>query len=164
MAEIIVVGISDMKVMKGDGMLSTYALSSCIATCIYDDLLKIGGMSHILLPKYPHNIEKNNIEIYKYANTAIIEMVKEMERMGSSRYRMRAKIAGGAHMKSVFNKNIENSNIGEQNIREVKSVLQSLYIPVVSENVGENYARSVFFDIVTGNVKVKIANKTEIYI
>ena len=50
MGNLIVVGISDYKMAKNPGVLVTYALGSCIGICIYDRKLKIGGLSHIMLP------------------------------------------------------------------------------------------------------------------
>lgn len=160
--EEVVVGISDAKVIKNSGVLSTYALSSCVATCIYDNLMKIGGMSHILLPKAPNNMLKLHSEVFKYADTAIFELVKKMELMGSSTYRMKAKIVGGAHMYSVFKSGV--TNIGNKNVESVRTVLKHLNIAIISDDIGKNYARSVFFDVNNGSVKVKIANKTEIFI
>jgi len=162
MDKIVIVGISDMKIIKDSGRLETYALSSCIATCIYDELMKIGGMSHILLPATGFISNNCNLEVFKYANTAIIEMVNDMEKMGASRYRMKAKIVGGSQMQGILHSN--NMSIGVKNIQQVKLELKKLHIPIISEDVGSSYARSVFFDVDSGEVKVKIANKTEIYI
>ena len=36
MSEKITIGIADMKMAKGEGMLVTYALGSCIGICLHD--------------------------------------------------------------------------------------------------------------------------------
>ena len=74
-------------------MLVTYALGSCIGICLYDPLVKLGALIHIMLPL---NMETGRKNTMKYADTGIRETLKQMEAMGGSRIRITAKIAGGA--------------------------------------------------------------------
>ena len=46
----ITVGIADMKMAQGGGMLITYALGSCIGICLYDQKIKLAALIHIMLP------------------------------------------------------------------------------------------------------------------
>jgi chemotaxis protein CheD len=92
MSNLIVVGISDIKIGLSPDVIITYALGSCVGTCLYDSRLRIGGMSHILLPE--SNICSSDINVMKYADTAIEELVRMMERAGAVRCRLTAKIAG----------------------------------------------------------------------
>ena len=46
----ITVGIADMKIAQGSGILITYALGSCIGLCFHDPRLKLGALLHIMLP------------------------------------------------------------------------------------------------------------------
>ena len=50
MANKVTIGIADMKMAKGEGMLVTYALGSCIGICLYDPAIKLGALVHIMLP------------------------------------------------------------------------------------------------------------------
>ena len=50
MGQKLVVGISDWKVGRGDDIIVTYALGSCIGTCLYEKTTGIAGLSHIMLP------------------------------------------------------------------------------------------------------------------
>ena len=50
MSDKLVIGIADMKVAKGEGMLVTYALGSCIGICLHDPAIKLGALVHIMLP------------------------------------------------------------------------------------------------------------------
>lgn len=154
----IIVKIADMKISKANDVLITYALGSCVGVCVYDYSKKIGGLSHILLPHDSGNLGKK--DPYKYANTAIIEMVRQMEKQGCSKLFLTAKIAGGAQMFSVNNSHIsQNSsspfNIGERNIQSVRSVLKFLNIPIVAEDVGGNYGRTMKFDLSKGLIIIK---------
>ena len=72
----LVVGIADMKMAQGSGMLVTYALGSCIGICFYDPMLKLAALLHIMLPL---NLETGRKSPLKYADTGIRETLREME-------------------------------------------------------------------------------------
>ena len=40
------VGIGDMKLTRGDGLIITYALGSCIGLAFYDSYIKLGALLH----------------------------------------------------------------------------------------------------------------------
>ncbi|MCL2036881.1 MAG: chemotaxis protein CheD [Oscillospiraceae bacterium] len=151
------VGISDWKVAKPPDVLVTYALGSCVGICLYDKRTKIGGLSHIMLPNSTTSGEPN-INRMKFADTAIPDMIKKMVAMGALQVGLTAKIAGGALM---FKTSSDRFNIGERNVESVKSVLQSLRIPLIGQDVGLNYGRTVFFYPETGAAMVKSATKGE---
>lgn len=148
MSNLIVVGIADYKIAKADDVLITYALGSCIGTCIYDNIAHMAGLSHILLPNAA--LCQNDNNIMKYADTAIASMVKKMEMAGASRFHLTAKIAGGAKMFPTAS-----VSIGERNIVSVKSELQKLNIRITAEDVGSDYGRTVEFHADNGTVLVK---------
>jgi len=145
------VGISDMKIVSAPGGLITYALGSCVGICIIDKAAQIAGMAHIMLP-YNNNGDKAGT--YKYADTGIAEMIRQMEIMGCMKSRMVAKIAGGAKMFEIKGNSIIGS-IGQRNIAATKETLQKLRIKLFSEDVGENYGRTIIFDSNTGNLTIK---------
>jgi chemotaxis protein CheD len=148
MAGLIIVGISDFKIAKSPDVLITYALGSCVGTCLYDSALHIAGLSHILLPEAA--ICKSDSNVMKYADTAIVELVRTMERVGASRYRLTAKIAGGAKMFATAG-----TSMGERNIIAVKSELRKLGICLIGEDTGSNYGRTVEFHPEDGSVFIK---------
>jgi chemotaxis protein CheD len=148
MANLIVVGISDFKIAKSPDVLITYALGSCVGTCLYDSTLRIAGLSHILLPEAA--ICKNDNNVMKYADTAIVELVRVMEMQGASRYRLTAKIAGGAKMFATTG-----TSMGDRNVIAVKNELQKLGIRIIAEDTGSNYGRTVEFHPEDGCVLVK---------
>jgi chemotaxis protein CheD len=151
------VGISDWKVGKPPDVLVTYALGSCIGICLYDKIRKIGGLSHIMLPDSTNSGE-SNVNRMKFADTAIPDMLKKMTALGAMQTGMTAKIAGGATM---FATNCDRFNIGERNVVAVKATLQSLRIPIIAQDTGENYGRTVFFYPEDGRMLVKSATKGE---
>jgi len=151
--DLVNVGIADMGVAESPNTLRTI-LGSCVGICIYDPKAKIGGLSHIMLP----SSKKPSNNLKKYADTAIPLMIDEMIKLGADSSRMVAKLAGGATM---F-KHSENSlmgDIGKNNIVSVREILGSLKIPVLSEEVGGDYGRTIDFYLETGELKIKTIGK-----
>ena len=159
MTKSITVGIADMKYARNDGILVTYALGSCIGICLYDPVVKLAAMVHIMLPYKLNNSNDNNI--YKYADTGIRMTIKKMETFGAVKKRITAKIAGGAKMFDIPG-NGSLGNIGKRNIESVREILKSEKIPIVSEQVGGNFARTLFFDCSSGVGKIRSYGKSDI--
>ena len=154
------IGIADMKMARGEGVLITYALGSCIGICLYDPVIRLGALVHIMLPI---NMETNRTSPFKYADTGIRMTLDRMVKMGAQRSRIVAKIAGGAKMFDVAgNGNL--GNIGQRNIESVHRVLQQERIRLVREDVGGSTARTLLFDVATGQGCIKIYGKAERYL
>lgn len=154
----IVVGIADMKMARNEGVLVTYALGSCIGICLYDPVVKLAAMIHIMLPV---KLENSNDNVFKFADTGIPETVRKMEIFGAVRSRIVAKIAGGARMFDIPG-NGSLGNIGMRNIESVKQTLRAQGIRILKEDVGANYARTLYFDCKTGNGVIKSYGRSEI--
>ena len=141
MSDKLIIGIADMKMAKGEGMLVTYALGSCIGICLHDPVLKLGALVHIMLPV---NMEAGRKTPMKYADTGIRETLRLMEGKGASRNRITAKIAGGAKMFEVGSSSL--GNIGQRNIESVHMNLKKEGIRLLKEDVGGTVARTLLLD------------------
>lgn len=151
--DLINVGIADMAVGVSPNILRTI-LGSCVGICVYDKDTGIGGLSHIMLP----SSKRASTNQKKYADTAIPLMIDEMVKLGADKSRMVAKLAGGATM---F-KHSENSlmgDIGKNNISCVKEILSAMSIPVIGEELGGDYGRTIDFYLETGELKIKTIGK-----
>ena len=151
------VGIADMKIAKGDGMLVTYALGSCIGLCFHDPRLRLGALLHIMLPL---NMETGRKNPLKYADTGIRETLRQMEAQGASRSRITVKIAGGAKMFEVNGGNL--GNIGQRNIESVHTILRKEGIRLLGEYVGGSVARTMLFDVDSGQSCIRSYGKQDI--
>lgn len=149
------IGISDLNIAKPPNILATYALGSCIGICLLDKSHNIGGLAHIMLPS-SKEATKSSDNPRRYADTGIAELVELMKRNGAVQSALTAKIAGGAQM---FQTQLETFNIGTRNITYVKKVLAAYRIPIIAEDTGSNYGRTVFFDVATGVMQVKSVTK-----
>lgn len=143
-----------MAVSKAPDTLVTYALGSCVGICLYDAKSHIGGLSHILLPQ---NKERTGGSVMKYADTAIPELIRKLSASGANAKALTAKIAGGAQMFQTTQTNTIVGQIGKNNVIAVKAALLKAGIRIVAEDTGSNYGRSVYFDLATGDVKIKSA-------
>ena len=156
MAETIKIGIADMNITKSPDSLCTIGLGSCVGIAIRDTVLGIGGLVHIMLPDSTQ--VKSSMNIAKFADTGIPELVRKMELLGCKRSHMEAKIAGGAQMFSFQNKT-DLLGIGERNVEATKAALKKLGIPIKSEDVGLNYGRTVIFYPENGKYEIRAVGK-----
>ena len=145
----ITIGIGEINTCKVPEWLVTYALGSCVGVCLYDSAMKVAGLAHVMLPQSTPGSPRN-----RYADVAIVNLVKEMEKKGASKLRLTAKIAGGAKMfESVSNNSI--GNIGDRNVEAVKEMLRQLNIRIIASDTGANYGRTVYFYPEDGRLEIK---------
>ena len=129
-----------------DSLAIMTVLGSCIAACLWDSRMRVGGMNHFMLPD-----GDNGDSSGRYGSYAMELLINEMMKLGARRETMQAKIFGGAQVMHNFT----TLNVGERNTRFVQDYLATERIPVVSEDVLDIYPRKVVFFPVTGKVMVK---------
>jgi chemotaxis protein CheD len=157
------VGIGDFKTAIGDKKLMTRDLGSCVAIALRDSTNNVGGLLHIMLPKAPNPQNGEKINLAKYADTGIDEMIKTMMRQGAKKEHMCAKIMGAAHM--VKTENVpEERDISSRNLMAVKRKLAGVNIPVLASSVGGHHPRTVVFDIQTGGIRIVTSGMADRYI
>lgn len=152
MSEVIKVGMADLKVTGSPNVLSTLGLGSCIGICLYDPTSKVTGLAHIMLPS--SKAIRNNENVAKFADTAIIKLIDDMGKVGANRRRLIAKIAGGAQMFSFSTSN-DTMKIGLRNAEAVRQALGELRIPIKADDTGGNYGRTIEFYSDTGVLLIK---------
>ena len=158
MTDSIIIGISDQKISTSPSILVTYALGSCVGIMLHDSSTHIGGMAHIMLPDSELMKGQTGMNRMKFADTAVIDLLNAMIALGARRSNITAKIAGGANMfKMSDDSGI--GTIGNRNVVSVKNVLNELNIPIVAEDTGEDFGRTVLFDLATGNAKIQSLGK-----
>ena len=78
---------------KGPVLLQAF-LGTCVGVALYDEVTKIGGMIHILLPEPPSTMAPQYPE--KYASTGLPLLLEELFALGVDPCNLTATIAGGA--------------------------------------------------------------------
>lgn len=146
--------VGQIHVDQAPGAIST-VLGSCVAVCLYDSKLGIGGMNHYLLPFW----NGNGLQTPKFGNISIPKMIDQMFAKGSSSKTLEAKIFGGASM------NIGGSEammIGEKNVLVAREILKEYRIPIVAEDIGGQIGRKIQFNLERGKVLMKYATRSEV--
>jgi len=138
-------------VTRAPHIILSSGLGSCVVVTLYDAERKMGGLAHIMLPD--SNSLNGYHPPYQFADTAIATLIKELRTMRATPQGMVAKLVGGAKM--FLSSDDSNPGIGGQNIISVKCILKRKRIPVIGENTGGNYGRSVEFYLDSGKVTVK---------
>lgn len=158
MSEIIKVGMADLNVCVSPDAITTLGLGSCVGIALRDPVTKIGGLAHVMLPD--STAIRNNSNIPKFADTGIVELVRQVVAKGANRNRLVAKIAGGSQMFAFQNKN-EMVRIGDRNVEASKKKLAELRIPILAEDTGKDYGRTVIFYPETGDFVIRAVGKTQ---
>lgn len=161
MSEIIKVGMADLKTCVSPDGVTTLGLGSCVGIAIRDPQTKIGGLAHIMLPDSTA-MRNGQANIAKFADTGIVELVRQMEKLGAMRKRMVAKIAGGATMFPFQGQgNVNVGQVGDRNVEATKAKLKELNIPIIAQDTGANYGRTVIFYPETGDYLIRAVGRAE---
>jgi chemotaxis protein CheD len=156
MGNLIKVGMADLKVAKAPDRLTTLGLGSCIGLSLYDPAIHVGGLVHYMLPDSTKL--KNNTNYAKFGDTGILALYKMVLAQGANKRRLVAKMAGGACMFTA-NGSSAAGRVGERNVDMAKRVLKVLNIPLIAEDTGLNYGRTVELDCMTGDFLIKSVGK-----
>lgn len=135
-----------------DTVLVNTILGSCVAVCLFDPYLQIGGINHYMLPLW----NGQGLASPKYGNIAIEKLIEKMESLGSKKSNMIAKVFGGAN---IFESKLEQFQIGERNIAIAGQVLGEQRIKIVSSSTGGHLGRKIQYLTSTGEVRQKMIEK-----
>jgi len=145
--------MAEYKAAASPATLVCLGLGSCVGVVLYDEIKKIGGIAHIMLPDSKLS-KKKDFNPGKFADTAIVVLIEQMKVLGANPNRLVSKIAGGAQM---FQTKAENDimKIGKRNVEAVKKQLASLNIRILAEDTEGFYGRTIEFSCETGKLTVK---------
>jgi len=122
-------------------------LGTCVAVCLHDRRLKIGGMNHFL---YPKTKMFDNMATSQYATVSIPALIKKLQQQGSRIEDLEAQIFGGGESSGL----LTSGDIGSKNIKMARKLLKKSGIRVVSEDVGGFKGRRLIFHTGTNEALV----------
>ena len=135
----------ELCVTREDVVIST-VLGSCVSACLRDTARGVGGINHFMLP---YGLRGDDAASARYGVYALECLVNQVLGATGSRTRLEAKVFGGGRV-------IEGgSDIGMRNIELVREFFTSERIPVVGEDLGEQYARRIRYWPLTGRAQVQ---------
>lgn len=132
-------------------------LGPCAAVCLFDPVTAIGGMNHILLPG-DSNMTMNDSDS-RYGVTAMELLINQMMKLGADRYKLTAKVFGGASILSTISSEF---CMGMRNIEFVVNFLITEKIPILNYNFGGVHSRRIYYHTDTGDVLLKRIKSKEV--
>jgi chemotaxis protein CheD len=131
--------------------LVVYGLGSTTAVVLYDEVAKVGGIAHYVLPRSASKTGPSDGYPAMYADVGIPLLVESCKQLGASVGSLSARVAGGA----LLLEKGKCYNIGEGNVSAARKILSELGIKVIAEHVGGNHNRSLRLDIPTGKISIR---------
>lgn len=147
------------KILPGEYYVSrnnegiTTVLGSCISACIRDPRSGVGGMNHFMLPgteAADYSASQSSwSQSARYGNHAMELMINAILKNGGKRENLEVKIFGGGKI-------IKNmTDVGERNIEFALNYIQNEGLLLISQDVGEEFPRKVYYNPKNGQAKVK---------
>ncbi|KEO90763.1 hypothetical protein EH31_06915 [Erythrobacter longus] len=128
-------------------VIMSTVLGSCVATCLYDPIARVGGMNHYLLAKpLDQSVACSDGSYGLYLMELLIN---EMLKLGADKRRMKARLYGGANMSAGL------SRIGSENAAFARQFLRDEAIQTVFEDLEGSNARRIEFSPVNGLVRAR---------
>ncbi|MDA3130592.1 chemotaxis protein CheD [Aliibacillus thermotolerans] len=156
---IVKVGMADWKIAVAPDLIRTSGLGSCVGVVLYDSMKKIAALAHIMLPD--SSLARNKaMNRAKFADTALEDVIVALQKKGSDKRRLQAKMAGGAQMFS-FSSGNDLMRIGPRNREAIVKILSSYHIPILAEDTGGNKGRTITFHTETGELHIRTIHEGE---
>jgi chemotaxis protein CheD len=129
-------------------VLSTI-LGSCIAACIWDGKIGLGGMNHFLLPGNESDTRQTSpgSDAMRFGVHAMELLVNALLKRGAQRSRLQAKLFGGARMIKGL------TDIGELNATFAEKFLKAEGITLVGGSLRGEQGRRIQFWPVSGRAR-----------
>lgn len=158
-AETIILQPGDFYVTEKDEVIST-TLGSCIAACVRDRELGVGGMNHFMLPALDVNDDSDweftavNTAA-RYGAFAMERLINTILKKGGKRNNLEFKFFGGGNMLN------SSTSVGDNNIRFVKEYMEAEGYGISAQCLGRPYPLKLHYFASTGVAKVrKLASAT----
>ena len=124
-------------------------LGSCVAVCLWDPGLGIGGANHFLLPYQVGDGQDSP----RFGNVAILRLIEKLLAFGCAKRSLKAKLFGGSCVLEAFQKN--GAHLGTKNVSLARKLLAEEGIAVVAEDVGGQRGRRLIFQTNDGGAWVR---------
>lgn len=122
--------------VSSDGtIVFTTVLGSCVAACIHDPIIGVGGMNHFLLPEGG----SGEAVSLRYGAYAMELLINGLLGLGAKREALRAKLFGGGRLSSGL------ADVGLNNAAFARNYLKREGIRYSGGSTGGTHARKVQF-------------------
>ena len=136
-------------------MLITYALGSCLGVTIYDPIVQVGGLLHVMLPESSIDLEKATVNPYMFVDTGVPRLFREAYKAGAQKDRLVVKVAGCASMHA---EETDRFQIGKRNELMLRKLLWKNGVMMEATDLGGQVARTMSLEIGSGVVVLRTKN------
>jgi chemotaxis protein CheD len=147
-SHVVYIAPGQLAVARDRSVLKTI-LGSCVAVCLYDPALRVGGMNHFLLPAACTAHDGS----FRHGERAMSELLRRVSELGSCARELCAGVYGGAR---VLGELSAITHLGERNVEFALAWLEARQIPVVAHEVLGARARRVEFSVETGQSRIQV--------
>ena len=136
----------EYKVINDPNVVLTTILGSCVAACMRDPVIGVGGMNHFLLPG-----EDTSSPLVARHGVPLMELlINGLLKLGAARHRLEAKLFGGGRMFDSL------SDVGAANADFAEKFLADEGIPVVSRSLRGAGGRRIHYWPVSGRARQRV--------
>ncbi len=128
---------------RPDEVLST-VLGSCVAVCVRDPEIRVGGMNHFLLPSAA-SPSRQGFSL-RYGVYSVERLINDILGRGGERERLEVKVFGGANVLKGM------ARIGSRNAEFVENYLAREGLPIAAKHLRGDIARRIRYYPTTGRV------------
>jgi chemotaxis protein CheD len=158
-------GLFVAKLLPGDYYVTPHdeaiftVLGSCVSACVRERRLGIGGMNHFMLPldrsggtsAWAENLVSSAT---RYGNVAMERLINDIMMLGGQRANLEFKVVGGGKVLDMA------LDVGARNAQFVRDYLKTEGFLITAEDLGDSFARKVFYSPASGKVRVKRLTST----
>ena len=137
---------------RGEDLVLTTLLGSCVSACIRDPIAGVGGMNHFLLPGGGEGHGQSRSESYGLYLMELL--INGLLKLGARRERLEAKLFGGARTVGGL------SDIGAKNAAFARQFLDVEGITYTGGNVGGENGRRLEYWPHTGRARQILLEKS----
>lgn len=156
------VGLGELVRAQGtDDVLVAQGLGSCVGISVYDPVVKVAAMAHVMLPgpALP-GMHNGADQPARFADRGVAAVVQAVEERGGQRKRLIVKLAGGAQVIRLAGRE-DMLKVGPRNIIAVRDACTQLGLRVAAEDLGGGTGRTLSLYAATGQTTVRVVGGAE---
>jgi chemotaxis protein CheD len=148
-----VVGVSDLHISSNiNEVIITYALGSCLGIAVYDPIVRVGGLLHVMLPLSKADPEKARRKPAMYVDSGLNLLLNGMYDIGAKKNNLIISVAGGASMKRKTADDY--FKIGKRNFTVFRKILWKNGFMIANQDVGGMKSRTMALRLSDGVVTI----------
>jgi chemotaxis protein CheD len=120
-------------------------LGSCVAVCLWDPTLRLGGLNHFMLPNYSRSTN-NDLDLLLCGDYCMEALLNGMLALGAQKKRLQGKAFGGGSVLAT----LSGVNVGQRNVAFALQWLERENILLTASDLEGTWSRKVVFDPQSG--------------